>query len=80
MKRLIESGQMASGIGPMLPAAMLLLTAVMLTSACATTAGSETERTICRELRVVLPTWSSSDTEQSRVEGARFLDVFEAVC
>lgn len=80
MNRLIKSGPRASGTGPRMPAAMLLMTAAMLTSGCATTAGSETEQTICRELRLVLPTWSSADTEQSRIDGARFLDVFEAVC
>jgi len=51
-----------------------------LTSACANTGGSETEAAICDELRASLPTWSRSDTDQSKAEGAAFLDVFGAVC
>lgn len=61
-------------------AAALLLTTALLTSGCATSTGSETSDAICRELRSALPTWSSADTEQSKREGADFLDVFEAVC
>jgi len=80
MKRQTANAPMASGTAPMPRAAMLLMAAAMLTSACATTAGSVTEQAICRELRIVLPTWSRKDTEQSRIDGARFLDVFEAVC
>ena len=51
-----------------------------LTSGCTATGGSETEAAICDELRASLPTWSRRDTEQSKAEGAAFLDVFEAVC
>jgi hypothetical protein len=58
----------------------MLLTLAVLTSACATPGGSETERAICRELRAALPTWSARDTAQSKDEGARFVAVFEAAC
>lgn len=34
----------------------------------------------CDALRPTLPTWSKDDTEQSKREGAVFLDVFEATC
>jgi len=34
----------------------------------------------CDALRPVLPTYSTEDTEQSKREGATFLDVFEATC
>lgn len=54
--------------------------ATILTSGCAITAGSGTERTICDELRASLPTWSTADAVQSRTEGGEFLDVFAAVC
>ena len=56
------------------------LAMLTLTSGCAITGGSETEAAICDELRASLPTWSRRDTEQSKAEGAAFLDVFEAVC
>ena len=35
---------------------------------------------VCDTLRPALPTWSSQDTEQSKREGTRFLDVWSAVC
>ena len=35
---------------------------------------------ICDGLRPALPTWSRRDTEQSKTQGARFLDVWDAVC
>lgn len=57
-----------------------LMVTMTLLSGCATTAGSETERTICRELRKALPTYSTSDTKETLESGARFLDIFEAVC
>ena len=64
--------------GLMMPAA---LTVALLTSGCGTTtAHSETERTICRELRRDLPTSSTRDTDQSKAENADFRDVFKAVC
>ena len=57
-----------------------VIVAVMLLSACDPMGGSETERTLCGELRTDLPSWSSADSEQSQAEGADFLDVFAAVC
>ena len=63
-------------------AAMMVTLALPLTG-CANVgafATSETERTICRELREVLPTYSTLDTSQTLEEGDRFLTVFEAVC
>ena len=35
---------------------------------------------VCDALRPALPSWSSQDTAQSKTEGARFLDVWQAVC
>ncbi len=67
------TGWMRHGIGRWTILALLI-------SGCATTGASETETTICRELRRALPTWSQDDTERSKAEGARFLDVFEAAC
>ena len=64
------------------------LAVMMLTTACGRMGGSETdtpvasvsERTVCAELARRLPSWSRDDTEQSRIEGARFIDTFHAVC
>lgn len=59
---------------------MLAMSAAAL-SGCAVTANSgATERAICRELRTDLPTYSTADTAETLAAGARFLDVFEAVC
>lgn len=70
-----------SRTGLMRPGVVLLLMTGLLTSGCASlTDASETERTICRELRNALPTWSVEDTEQSKREAADFLSVFSAVC
>lgn len=65
-----------------------LVAAMMLTTACGRMGGSETdtpaasisERAICAELAQRLPSWSRDDTEQSRIEGARFIDTFHAIC
>ena len=54
--------------------------AAILLSGCANVGGSETERTICRELRRDLPTYSTQDTPETLKAGADFLDVFEAIC
>lgn len=54
--------------------------ALTLLGSCAMQGGSETERTICRELRADLPSWSSRDTSQTLESGARFIAVFEGVC
>ncbi len=68
---------------PMLPAAALMLMIAPVMSGCVGSAGSattETERTICRELRRDLPTYSTRDTEATKEDGARFLEIFGAVC
>ena len=59
---------------------MLGLAAAMLLTACQPMAGSETSVTICRELARDLPTYSRSDTPETLASGARFVDVFKAVC
>ena len=67
---------------------LMALAALTLTTACGRMGGSETdtpaasvsERTICAELAQRLPSWSRDDTEQSRIEGARFIDTFHAIC
>lgn len=60
-------------------AAMMTLALIPL-AACVKPGGSETERSICRELRRDLPTWSRSDTVESLTSGARFVAVFDAIC
>lgn len=62
----------------MRPARAMVMLAMLMTG-CASTGTSETE-SACDAMRPYLPTWSSQDTEQSKNEGARFLDVFKAVC
>ena len=59
---------------------MLVATAAMLLTGCQPMAGSETSSTICRELARDLPTYSRADTPETLASGARFLDVFKAVC
>jgi hypothetical protein len=70
---------MKSGTPRTMRAAAAVMTLAALTSGCAATVASA-DRTVCRELRLALPTWAEADTEQSKREGADFLDVFEAVC
>lgn len=57
-----------------------MVTMFLLLSACAVPTGSETSRTICRELERDLPTYSVKDTPETLEAGARFIDVFNAVC
>jgi len=57
-----------------------MVTICLLLSACAVPNGLETSRTICRELERDLPTYSTKDTPETLESGARFLDVFQAVC
>ena len=57
--------------------ASMLLAATLL-SACNTTPPGT--GAACDALRPVLPTYSTNDTEQSKREGATFLDVFNATC
>ena len=42
--------------------------------------GRAPARPVCDALRPALPNWSRADSEKSKQEGARFLDVFGAVC
>lgn len=72
-----------SKTGPMRPVAALMLTSALLMSGCVTTMPSgttETERTICRELRRDLPTYSTDDTDATKEAGVRFLTTFRAIC
>lgn len=64
----------------MLRMKLALLPLMMLLTACAVPAGSETSRSICRELERDLPTYSSKDTPETLQSGARFIEVFKAVC
>ncbi len=57
--------------------ASMLLAATLL-SACTTTQPGT--GAACDALRPALPTYSRDDTEQSKKEGATFLDVFNATC
>lgn len=65
---------------PMRRARLMLLIATLPLTACTQPGASETERTICRELRADLPTWSRRDTPESLDAGARFVATFNAVC
>lgn len=56
---------------------MIMLT---LLSGCESLNASETSRSICRELERDLPTYSKKDTFQTLQSGARFIEVFYAVC
>jgi|GEM_PF-2329629 len=62
------------------PVRGLMLGAVMLSASCTMQGGSETERSICRELRADLPSYSRQDTAQTLEEAARFQLVFSGVC
>lgn len=57
-----------------------MVTMLTLLSACSATNGSETSRSICRELERDLPTYSRKDTFQTLQSGAKFIEVFYAVC
>lgn len=60
-----------------------LLTLALLTSGCATSTASETtmtEAALCDELRRDLPTFSPSDTERTKSDGADFLETFQEEC
>ena len=52
----------------------------LLLSACAVPSASVTSNTICRELERDLPIYSVRDTAETLEAGARFIDVFYAVC
>lgn len=57
----------------------LLLTAVLLQSACDPSGGSATVKRIGDELNEVLPTVSVEDTEQTKSENATFREVFFSI-
>lgn len=59
-----------------------VLTAItlLLLSGCANISALETSRTVCRELARDLPTYSTKDTPETLESGARFLDVYYAIC
>ena len=50
-----------------------------LLAGCAATGGPVPDAT-CDALDQYLPTWSADDTEETLASGARFLDVYVAVC
>ena len=52
----------------------------MLLVSCASVNGSETFRTVCRELAMDLPSYSVKDTPETLKSGARFIEVYYAVC
>ena len=53
---------------------------VLLLNGCALSRDSETSRTICRELERDLPTYSVKDTPATLESGAKFIDLFNAIC
>ncbi len=63
---------------PLFLAAPLVVAAAL--SGCSATPVPAPARAVCDALRPALPTWSRADSERSKIEGARFLDVWEAVC
>ena len=52
----------------------------LLLSGCAVPRNYATYETLCRELERDLPTYSVKDTPETLESGARFIDVFNAVC
>lgn len=61
------------------PAGLMLLALTPL-GFCGMQASSGTERTVCRELRADLPSYSRQDTEETLASGARFSLIFQGVC
>ncbi|WP_420344630.1 hypothetical protein [Paenirhodobacter sp.] len=72
MHELMMSGRALTLLG------LLLLTTLL--PSCAAQGASETERTICRELRRDLPTYSTRDTAETLQSGAQFIRTFNAIC
>ena len=56
------------------------MTSVLAMTACATTGGSESEETVCREIRAELWNMDPSATEADKIAYADLLDVFKSVC
>ncbi len=67
-----------TALAPLFLAAPLVVAAAL--SGCAAAPAPAPARAVCDALRPALPTWSRADSERSKIEGARFLDVWEAVC
>ena len=59
---------------------VLMAITLPLLNGCGATNQLETSRTICRELARDLPTYSTQDTPETLESGARFLDVYYAIC
>ncbi len=71
---------MTTGIAPA-PLTLLLAAPLVVAAALSgCSAAPAPARAVCDALRPALPTWSRADSEKSKIEGARFLDVWEAVC
>lgn len=62
------------------PPVLSLLTILSACSEKPAASATDTSRTICRELRADLPSWSRNDTAETLASGARFVTVFNAVC
>ena len=60
-------------------AAVILPIVLLMLAGCATRRPAP-PAAICDAIRPALPTWSGKDTERSRREAARFLDVWNEVC
>jgi DNA-binding transcriptional regulator YdaS (Cro superfamily) len=58
----------------------LKVAVLVLLTGCASIESSVTGQTICRELERDLPTYSVKDTPETLESGARFIDIFNAVC
>ena len=56
------------------------MTTLLLLNGCGSLKGSETSRAVCRELERDLPTYSVKDTLATLESGAKFIDVFNAIC
>ncbi|WP_420011025.1 hypothetical protein [Tateyamaria sp.] len=56
------------------------IAAAMLLMAACTAKDPAPPEAVCAALRPALPTWARADTDRSKREGARFLDVWAAVC
>lgn len=61
---------------------LVWVSVMTLLKACAApvVSATDTSRTICRELRADLPTYSRSDTPETLTSGARFIRIFTAIC
>jgi hypothetical protein len=58
----------------------LMVITLPLLNGCGSINVSETSRTVCRELARDLPTYSVKDTPETLESGAKFIEVYNAVC